>query len=296
MQEIWRMTMKIRPTKENIQKWTEIYVPEKDLFFLSKDNLNEVNVSDVLLVPVNEFFKHSTFQQISYVNSYLYWNIKNVHYVVIAEKSWIEGISADEQKLIFNSQIQCGRGLVIPITFVDELEKIPSNYIVKQNIIIQRAMWELLDDVVKEQIFYRMVYEWWDHGECEVPPKMLPSFLTPFANTFSNQQGANCLAAVLFAVSKGRPKWLIYEWIHQKTFIETLKRYGYDVFSGKGIQADDVVVWQDKNGIIQHAAYHISDGLYFNKDGQTIFNPWKILKEEQLYKDWEHLTAIKYRR
>ncbi|HEY4601547.1 MAG TPA: hypothetical protein VIG73_09810 [Cerasibacillus sp.] len=288
--------MKIRPTKENLQKWMEIYVPEKDLFFLSKDKLNEVNVSDVLLMPADEFFKHSTFKQINYVNSYLYWNIKNVHYVIIAEKNWIESISAEEQKLIFNSQIQCGRGLVIPVTFVDELEKIPSNYIVNQNIIIQRAMWELLDDVVKEQLLNRMVYEWWDNGDCEVPPNKLSSFLKPFANTFSNRQGANCLAAVLFAVSNGKPKWLIYEWIYQKTFIETLNRYNYDVFSGEGIQDDDVVVWQDKNGIIQHAAYHIGDGLYFNKDGQTIFNPWKILKEEQLYKDWEYLTPIKYRR
>jgi len=296
VQETWGKTMKIRPTKENLQKWMEIYVPEKDLFFLSKDKLNEVNVSDVLLMPADEFFKHSTFKQINYVNSYLYWNIKNVHYVIIAEKNWIESISAEEQKLIFNSQIQCGRGLVIPVTFVDELEKIPSNYIVNQNIIIQRAMWELLDDVVKEQLLNRMVYEWWDNGDCEVPPNKLSSFLKPFANTFSNRQGANCLAAVLFAVSNGKPKWLIYEWIYQKTFIETLNRYNYDVFSGEGIQDDDVVVWQDKNGIIQHAAYHIGDGLYFNKDGQTIFNPWKILKEEQLYKDWEYLTPIKYRR
>ncbi|MCJ7843541.1 hypothetical protein MUB24_22230 [Lederbergia sp. NSJ-179] len=288
--------MKIKPTKDNLQEWTEIYVPEKDLFFLTKDNLKEIDVSDVLLMPSDEFFNHSTYRQINYVNSYLYWKIKNVHYVIIAEKNWIESISAEEQRLIFNSQMQCGRGLVIPISFVDELEKIPSNYIVNQNIIIQRAMWELLEDAIKEQLLCKMVYEWWDNGDCEDPPSSMPSFLKPFANTFSNRQGANCLAAVLFAVSSGEQEWFIYEWIYQNTFIETLNRYNYEVFSGDGIQKDDVVVWKDKNDVIQHAAYHIGDGLFFNKDGQTIFNPWKILKKEQLYKDWEHLTPMKYRR
>ncbi|MYL44280.1 hypothetical protein GLV94_01345 [Virgibacillus halodenitrificans] len=289
--------MKIKPTNENLKAWKEIYVPEKDLFFLTKENLkSKIDVSDVLLMPADEFFNHNTFKQINYVNSYLYWNIKDIDYVIIAEKNWIENISSEEKKVIFNSQIQCGRGLVVPATFVNELEKIPSNYIVNQNIIIQRAMWELLDDAVKEQLLNRIVYEWWDNGNCEVPPNSMFSFLKPFANTFSNQQGANCLAAALFAISNGKQNWFIYEWIHQKTFIEALNRYNYEVFSGDVIQDDDVVVWQDKNGIIQHAAYHIGDSLYFNKDGQTIFNPWKILNEEQLFKDWEHLTPIKYRR
>lgn len=287
--------MKIKPTQDNLQEWIEIYVPEKDLFFLSEDNLSKIDVSDVLFMPADEFFNHSTYKQINYVNSYLYWNIKNVHYVIIAEKNWIESISAEERKLIFSFQIECKRGLVVPNRFVDEIEKIPSNYIVNQNIIIQRAMWEMLDGSVKEQLLCRMVYEWWDNGDCESPPNSMSSFLKPFANIFSNRQGANCLAAVLFAVSNGEQEWFIYEWIYQKTFIETLKRSNYDEFTGDGLQKDDVVVWHDKNGIIQHAACYIGDGLFFNKDGQTIFNPWKILKEEQLYKHWERLTPMKYR-
>lgn len=40
---------------------------------------------------------------------------------------------------------------------------------------------------------------------------------------------------------------------------------------------------------------HLGEQLYFNKDEQTMFNPWKILSKEQLYKEWEHLTIVKYR-
>ena len=97
------------------------------------------------------------------------------------------------------------------------------------------------------------------------------------------------------AISGGKQEWFIHEWIYQKSFIETLKQYKYYEFTGDCIKKDDVVVWQDKNQVIQHAAYYIGDGLFFNKDGQTIFNPWKIIKEEHLYKYWEHLTPIIYR-
>ncbi|MFC3900444.1 hypothetical protein [Aliicoccus persicus] len=287
--------MRIKPTHNNLQEWIEIYVPEKDLFFLPEDGLSEIDLSGVIIMPTDEFFNHSTYKQINYVNSYLYWNIKNAHYVIIAEKNWIERISAEERKLIFSYQINSKRGLVVPITFVDEIDKIPSDYIINQNIIIQSAMWEKLERSVKEQLLSKMVFEWWDDGDCKPLPNSMYSFLNPYANTFSNKQGANCLAAVLFAISGGKQEWFIHEWIYQKSFIETLKQYKYYEFTGDCIKKDDVVVWQDKNQVIQHAAYYIGDGLFFNKDGQTIFNPWKIIKEEHLYKYWEHLTPIIYR-
>ncbi len=77
-----------------------------------------------------------------------------------------------------------------------------------------------------------MHYEWWDSGEREECPESLPSFIKPFVNKIGCVQGTNCLAAVIFSVSK---------------------------------------------------------------NGQMIFNPWKILKDEQLYKEWKHLTYVKSR-
>ncbi len=288
--------LRIKPTKKHLHVWIEDYVPDKDLFFLTKEFLNhKIDISDVLLMPMDEFLNHNTYKQIDYVNSYLYWNIKNAQYVIIAEKKWIGSRSVEEQDFIFNSQLQCARGLVVPITFVDDLEKIPTNYIVNKNLIIQREMWELLDFTIKEQILSKMVYEWWDNGDCETPPISMPDFLKPYANSFGYKQGANCLAAVLYSISKGKQEWFIHEWVHQKTFLEKLNQYDYKEFLGDGMSEGDIVIWEDKNAIIQHAAYHIGDGLYFNKHGQTIFNPWKILREEQLYKEWDHLKLVVYR-
>lgn len=288
--------MEIKPTKEVLHKWMECYVPEKDLFFLGEEFLTtELDKSGVLVIPMDEFLKHSTYTHINYVNSYEYWNIKNAQYVVIAERDWIERLAEEPREYILNSQLECKRGLTLPIVFVDEIEKIPSNYVVDGHVIFQRGMWDLLDVGTKEQLLTTVVYKWWDKGECEEIPDSLPSFLTPFANAFSSTQGANCLAAVLFAISKGQQEWFIHEWIHQKTFLETLKQYNYEAFLGDELNQNDVVIWQDENETIQHAAYYLGDGLYFNKHGQTIFNPWKILKEEQLYSEWKHLKPVTYR-
>jgi len=288
--------MKIKPTKKVLLSWMDSYVPEKDLFFLSKEHLNnEIDFTDVLLMPIDEFYNHSTYGQLNYINGYEYWNIKNAQHVIIAEKEWIESISEEVKQLILNSQVQSERGLVLPVTFIHEIEKIPSSYVVNGHVVIQRSMWEKLGESSKEQLLTTMVYEWWDKGECEESPKSLPSFLKPFANTFGHLQGANCLATVLFAISKGKQEWFIYEWIHQKTFLEKLNQYHYEEFLDEGLHQGDIVIWKDENAIIQHAAYYIGEELYFNKHGQTMFNPWKILSKEQLYKEWEHLTLVKYR-
>lgn len=204
--------MNIKPDKKVLRSWVDCYVPEKDLFFLSKEHLDyEFDFTDVLLMPKDEFYNHSTYRQVNYVNGYEYWNIKNVDYVIIAEKEWIETIPEGRKRSLLDAQ------------------------------------------------------------------------------------GANYLAAVLFVISKGKQEWFIYEWVHQKTFLEKLEQYHYEELITEDLVQGDVVIWTDKSGIIQHAAYHLGEQLYFNKDGQTMFNPWKILSKKQLYREWEHLTIVKYR-
>ncbi|PIH61070.1 hypothetical protein [Paenibacillus sp. LK1] len=91
--------MKIKPGKKVLLSWMDCYVPEKDLFFLSKEHLDyEFDFTDVLLMPKEEFYNHSTYRQVNYVNGYEYWNIKNDDYVIIADKEWIEAIPEEQKR------------------------------------------------------------------------------------------------------------------------------------------------------------------------------------------------------
>lgn len=288
--------MKIKPTKDVLENWIEHYVPDKDLFFLSQEpSTFNIDLRDVLVIPEKEFFNHYVYKQLHYLNSYTYWHRNNVQYVIVAEKNWVEQLPSDKKKLILQEQIVCQRGLVFPITFIENITSVPPEYIIEGKVIIQRAMWERWNKCYKEQFLLTMVHEWWDDGECEPLPPLIEDFLVPFANKFGTVQGANCLATALYAISQGTQQWFIYEWIHQNTFLEKLQQYHYLEILDENLQPKDVVVWKDTNGIIQHAAYHMGNNYFFNKHGQTMFNPWKILLKERLYKEWEQLTPVTYR-
>lgn len=292
--------MQIKPTTEVLASWIESYVPKVDFYFLSKEHYQyyqkDMDYSGVLVMPIDEFYAHTTYGQIGYTNSYEYWNIKNANYVIIAQSDWIGQLTEENRQFILSAQVQCERGLVLPASFVENIDEIPASYIQNDHVVLQRAMWESLDRLTKEQLLLTMVYEWWDKGECEGIPSFMPSYLTPFANKFSTKQGANCLAAVLYAVTNGTQPWFIDEWVHQKTFVEKLKQSNYQVVDTIELLPRDVVVWQDDNDVIQHAAFHLQQNLFFNKHGQTYFNPWKLLSKEQLQREWGTLKQVVYRR
>lgn len=290
--------MRIKPEKENLLSWIQTYVPEKDLFFLSPELIeNAKTCIDVILLPIDELYDHNTYGQIEYVNGYEYWNIKNATHAVVADKSWIETLPVEEQHKILSTQVKTERGLTVPTEFIiDRLNEFPANYIVNEHVVIQRQMWENLSQSLKEYLLTNMVYEWWDKGDCEDIPEWLPSFLKRFANTFGSIQGANCFAAVVFSISEGQQEWFLYEWTQQKTFMRKLQQYNYIINHGTELQKEDVVIWKDDQGTIQHAAYYLGKELFFNKHGQTIFNPWKLISREELYKEWEDFIPEKYRK
>ncbi|KGR86220.1 hypothetical protein CD32_07465 [Lysinibacillus odysseyi 34hs-1 = NBRC 100172] len=65
--------MKIKPTKKSYYHGLIVMYQKKTCFFLSKEHLNnEIDFKDVLLMPIDEFYNHSTYGQLKFVNSYGY--------------------------------------------------------------------------------------------------------------------------------------------------------------------------------------------------------------------------------
>lgn len=294
------MKINIQPLQEQIDNWITKYVPEKDFYFIKNDDLQyfENYLGNVLLIPREEFFQHSSYKQVQIVNSYEYWKISNeAQFIIVASSEWFINLPLKMKKFLNSIQVKIGRGLILElpestgnISFTEDniVEENGNNYIV-----LQSDMWRKLPYFVKESVIQEYAKKW-DDWACYEFPKKAPIHLQKYANTFPSEAGSNCLSATLFAISK--QEWMIHEWVHPKTFLQALSNAHYFLTNNEELCAGDVVTWENSDGIIQHAAYHIVDNFFFNKDGQTFFNPWKITSWSEIKEDWKEYRINIYRK
>lgn len=297
------MEITISPTQQQLDHWIKNYIPEKDLFFLRTNDVSsfENELLGTLVFPRSEFFTHSSYNGIQVVNSYMYWMIsKEAEFVIVAQPEWIDSLPADKRHALLCLQHELGRGLVGPLSLLSGDSSFPEDYILEINGekigVLQRAMWMKLPTPIKEEIVRKtaQLYDGWTSLQ---PPALTPSHLSKYANTFSTEPGANCLAATLFAISSEPhlEEWIIHEWIHGDTFMHKLTQASFTKVKDQ-FNAGDAVVWIDESGNVQHAAYCIDGKLFFNKNGQTSFNPWKIVDWAELLQEWKRYTPCVYRK
>ncbi|RBP04445.1 hypothetical protein [Rossellomorea aquimaris] len=293
------MKRKIQPTPNTIKEWIQTYVPDKDLFFLPETKLASFKeyVSNVLVIPHEEFMNHSSYKQIQLVNSYEYWNLsKDVAYVLVTPPGWVNHLPVEKKIDLFRIQIEAGRGLIHPISdYTVGTSSLSGNMIKvkdEEYLVLHKAMWDELSYHSKEEIMKDIAQQWED-WICYDYPIKTPPHLIKFANTFPSRAGSNCLSATLFAITQ--QEWIIHEWVHPQTFLQRLELEEYHVTS-QDLRAGDVVTWEDSDGIIQHASYCIDDHFFFNKRGQTFFNAWSIVHLDDLKGDWGRLSMKSFRK
>ncbi|NMH74588.1 hypothetical protein HF078_15995 [Bacillus sp. RO2] len=295
------MSIQIEPSKEQINMWIRKFVPDKDFFFIDESALTDLEeyLADVLLIPREEFFHHSSYKQIDLINSFMYWNISNkANNVIVADSQWVTKLPLLKRKRILQAQSNMRRGLVLPIDSLSFTKSVPKEYVVSKNeeffLVLQQDMWGNMSYELKESLLCSYAKRW-DNGSCFEVPEDTPLHIKKYTNKFSTISGSNCLSSTLFAVTK--QDWVIKEWVHQKTFELALERVGYSLIkSVEGISNGDVITWVNPKNVIQHASYHISNHLFFNKDGQTFFNPWKVTHLNQLIEEWKEYEMNIYRK
>jgi hypothetical protein len=107
----------IQPTFDNINDWIKTFVPEKDLFFLPENELDcfKEYLSNVLVIPQEEFFEHSSYKQIQFANSYEYWGIsKEVKFILVTPSEWVNKLPVNKRNDLFYIQKEVERGLIYP--------------------------------------------------------------------------------------------------------------------------------------------------------------------------------------
>jgi hypothetical protein len=285
------MKRKLQPTADILKHWIKAYVPDKDLFFLPEANLASFKdyLSNVLVVPHEEFKNHSSYKQVQLANSYEYWNLsKDVAYVLVTPPGWVNHLPADKKMELLQIQVEVGRGLIHPFSDSVNTSFLSENTIEvngEKYLVLHKAMWEDLSYANKEELITDIAQQWED-WTCYDVPIQTPKHLLPFANTFPVRAGSNCLSATLFAITQ--QEWMIHEWVHPQTFLQSLENENYHVITSHDIRAGDVLTWENADGIIKHASYCIDGHFFFNKRGQTFFNAWSIVHIDNHKEDWGH--------
>ncbi|WEG14397.1 hypothetical protein PU629_08585 [Pullulanibacillus sp. KACC 23026] len=292
------MVIQIIPTPEQIEEWIKAYVPEKEIFFLKEEDLPlfEEELRDVLVIPRDEFFSHKSYQTIQLINSYEFWQLsQEAAFAVIAPPSWVMDLKAAKRKELLALQVELNRGLMLPQSLFLTEDLIPEAFKVSSNgeafVILQKALWDELPVSEKESLLIKWANEW-ETAESEPIPDFAPEHIKKFAASYPSFGGSNCLSTTLFAFTGA--EWLIDEWVHPETFKHSLKRSNLVRVEGEPSKGD-VVTWVNEAGVIQHASYCLGNGLFFNKNGQTFFNPYKILKWEDLKEHWRAYQSHLYR-
>ncbi len=299
MRDVVKMDVRMSPTNEQISRWIEDFVPQKDLFFVEEKDLTMLAayLCEVLVVPREEFFSHSSYKQIQLVNSYMYWNISSeAQFVIVAKPDWITKLPEKKRREILIVQYKMRRGLILPLSFFTFASSIPPAYIVEQNsekfFVIQHSIWNRLSYQIKERAILAYAQLWDDWSGFD-PPEQTPIHIKKYANTFPRESGSNCFSAALFAITE--QDWMIDEWVHPRTFLNGLERANFSL-KNDGIEKGDIITWVNEEGEIKHAAYHIDHHLFFNKNGQTFFNPWKITDIHTLNEEWYQYKMMVYRK
>jgi hypothetical protein len=296
-----------------LEKWEEAFIPEKDLFFLREEDddiLPEFGVN-CLVFSFEEFIKHPTYADNSYNSSYTFWTLsKDIKKVIVAPENVFASLKDSIKQRILQIQQQVGRGLIFEAHHFEGILREPATSMLapfqfmSDNRIfyaLQKEIWNQLPKSLKSDILNRIALKYDEPGEKD-PYKPTLSILNSYVNTYPNAHGPNCLSATLYCATSQAAgvslDWMIDEWVHPATFMNGLTQLGYNKvpLSKDAIFPFDILIWRDDQERIKHASFHIDKHYFFNKNGQTFFNPWKIIHIRELDEEWSHYQVHVYRK
>ncbi|MGK8829081.1 hypothetical protein ACRS8Y_03755 [Bacillus paranthracis] len=307
-----------------LNKWIKQFLPEYDLFFFPKKYGAVVKhfTSNTLLMPKEEFSNHTIFNNINSRNSYQVWNIhKDIQFVCVANPILIMQWDKETRESIFRIQFEVNRGSIYEWDMIEcVLEDIPSpssktailqhvspysfTYDSKRYISMQKSLWDNLHKEFQYKFLLLLTKQFVYQTSLskEQIKKFENSFphIAPYFNSFSSVNGANCLAATLASIcsEKSEAKWIIMKWVHDNSFLKGLqiKQYRLKSASIDSLQPSDILVWKNEKNKVLHASFHLGGGYFFNKNGQSFFNPWQLVHIESLLNTWENERIEVYRK
>ena len=304
---------RIHLSQGKLERWDESFVPEKDLFFFREQDQHVIKELGVncLLFSREEFRNHPTYAAISYASSYMYWTLaEDITTVVVLPHRVFPTLQDSLKTKILIIQQEVGRGLIFEARYFEGILREPAKTLLlpyefvsnnRQYVALQKEIWNQLPKSLKSDLLNRIAFDYDTPGVFD-PYIPQESVTSSYVNTYPNEHGANCLSSTLFVAASIEAgfaiDWIIKEWVHPVTFINGLAQLGYKEapLSKDAIFPHDILVWRDKQNRVIHASFHIGKQYFFNKNGQTFFNPWKTVHMRELEEEWGMHSVHVYRK
>ena len=281
--------IRIQPSEATLKRWADSLTTPNDVWYWD-DSLADINIAGQTVLPRQEYFE--AYPDISYVNAYWHWRMpKSVRQVVVTAPSWIGSLSDGDRQRVVAIQVELDRGQIFPEKHFDRVPEVLEPYRIEGKIVLARAAWKSLDKP-DQFTFLRREMLSWDDTNCFPVPSETPAHIGGIANAYGDEHGTNCLSTTAFCITARDD--LRHKWMFQPEFLEILAGERYEQVDSDIGEPGDVMTFSD-NGVLVHAAWCISPDRYINKNGQSMFNPVRIVNRAMLLADWADQDVAIYR-
>jgi hypothetical protein len=284
--------------------WGKRLIPDLEWFFFVR------MISGVEMTPLQSLDRSSMPLDIRTASGT--WALSNeTEYYTRMSPLAFSNLPVPMQSEIIRQQWVTGRGLVFELEELIELsgvyrDSLPAVSIDdnKEIVLLHGLLWETFSEFERHRFLVNYGTLWvnetahWDKLEkdSQTSMKMKYPHLMAKIDTFPISNGPNCLAAVAAALTRNEA--FFHKWMKEEEFMGVIKEANYEPCRNESIEEGDVLIWfNDLNHII-HSCFVLNSKLAFNKQGQTMFNPWQTLILTDIIKSWEHpgIYFIQYRK
>jgi len=311
-------------TSETLQAWEGKFVPMHDIFFFEKeDQAIDLLGADVYLLSREEWVGNKELNTLDVSTALQPWSIrKEAAYVAVVSGVAFDQLSQERRERVFYEQWRLGRGQVVSLGWLQDdvlahvsaVDRDLALSLFTRNLFdtpegkmvaLQQTLWVALPETVRVQLLVAVAGlqvrypSVWSDLSAEERQRIttLSPVIATHTDTFSAHNGPNCLATALAGATRNtaQAEFLLTQWIVVEPFQRGLAQRGYrkvadGLFAVDEVEAEDILVWSSDQDIPLHACYALGNALVFNTNGQTMFNPWQVLRVETLVEDWKHVV------
>ena len=279
----------IEPSDATLRRWIDLLTTPSDVWYWD-DSLADIDTTGQRVLDRQAYME--AYADIRYTNAYWHWRMpKPVQQLVVADPAWIGSLEDNDRRRVLAKQVELDRGQIFPASHFDRVPMALKPYRVDGKIVLSRAGWRSLNEA-EQCTFLRRERFAWDDVECFPVPNDTPAHIKAIANAYGDEHGTNCLSTTAFCITAREE--VHRKWMFQPEFLQILAGAGYDPVESDSAQSGDVIVFSQAD-VPVHAAYVIAPDRMLNKNGQSMFNPVRVVNRAMLDADWADATSQIYR-